>query len=366
MNKTSVTSVGREKISVLQFSFLIITVILATADVFLPALVAQQAGRDSWFSVIIGTIISIIIVNIFISLALKYPDKTFVEYSCDILGKPLGKLAGGIFLYYIFIIACISTRNLGEIFVIAFNPKTPIAVFIITIILLAAYAVGKGIETISRMNEILLPVGIMVLIGISALNFKELDFNYFLPIMYDGIIPPLRGSILIQAWMIETIIILQLMPFLKDKKKIRSSVTASLVVVGLGLQIGVLIIALFGLATKFFMFPALEFVRYASFGENFRGIDITIMSVWLGGAFIKISAFTYIFIMGLAQLINIKSHKDLIVPGGVLIATYSMVFSRNVMEETYFIGFIKPFYSLSVVFLLPTLLLLVSTLRKNT
>ncbi len=85
-------------------------------------------------------------------------------------------------MYYIFIIACID-RNLGEIFVIAFNPKTPIAVFIITIILLAAYAVGKGIETISRMNEILLPVGIMVLIGISALNFKELDFNYFLPII---------------------------------------------------------------------------------------------------------------------------------------------------------------------------------------
>ncbi len=97
MNKTSVTSVGREKISVLQFSFLIITVILATADVFFPALAPQQAGRDSWFSVIIGTIISIIIVNIFISLALKYPDKTFVEYSCDILRKTSWKTCRGYF-----------------------------------------------------------------------------------------------------------------------------------------------------------------------------------------------------------------------------------------------------------------------------
>lgn len=59
MSKSSAASIGREKISVLQFSFLLITIVLATADVFLSALVAQQAGRDSWISVIIGTIISI-------------------------------------------------------------------------------------------------------------------------------------------------------------------------------------------------------------------------------------------------------------------------------------------------------------------
>ena len=365
MTKNKITPVGGEKISVLQFSFLLMTIVLATADVFLPAFVTREAGRDSWISVIIGTIISIIIVNVFLNMALKYPDKMFVDYSCDILGKPLGKLAGGVFLYYIFIITCIATRSLGEIFLIAFNPKTPIAIFIVTVILLVAYAVGKGVETISRMNEILLPLGLLILISITVLNFKELNFNYFLPILYDGIVPPLRGSILIQAWIIETIVILQLIPFVNDKKKIRSSVTASLVIIGAGLQMGVLIIALFGSATKSFILPALEFVRYANFGENFRGIDITIMSVWIGGAFVKISVFFFIFILGLARFLNIKSYKDLIIPGGVLLITYSMVFSRNIMEEMYFISFIKPFYSLCVVFLMPLLLLFISTLKKK-
>jgi len=365
LNKTSITSVGRERISSKQLLFLLITLIIATADVFLPAFVAQQAGRDSWISVIIGTISSIIIGNIFISLGLRYPDKTFVEYSCDILGKPLGKLAGAIFLYYMFLITSIITKQLGEIFVVAFNPETPIIIFIALSILLASYAIGKGIEVISRINEILLPVGVIVLVGIGVLNLNELNFNYFLPVMYDGILPPLRGAILIQSWMVETVTILQLFPFIKEKKKIRRTVTISIVALGIALQIGVLTIALFGSATKIFMLPALEFVRYASLGEYFRGLDITIMGVWVGGIFVKMSIFFYVFTTGLAQLLNMKSYKELILPVGVLIVTFSMVFSRNIMGGIYFSNFIFPLYSFFVVFLLPVLLLLVSMLRKK-
>ncbi|TYQ17977.1 UNVERIFIED_CONTAM: spore germination protein KB [Acetivibrio alkalicellulosi] len=354
-----------EKISSLQLLFLLVTLGIATADVFLPAYVAQQAGRDSWISVIIGTISSIIIVNIFVTLGLRYPDKTLVEYSCDILGKPLGKLVGFIFIYYSFLVTIFITRSMGEIFVISFNPDTPIIVFIVLVILLAAYALGKGIEVISRINEILLPIGIIVLVGVSLLNIGELNFNYFLPVMYDGIIPSLRGGILIQAWLIETVIILQLIPFIKKKNKIRSIITASIVILGMGLMIGVLTIALFGSAAKNFMLPALEFVRYASFGAYFRGVDITIMGVWAGGIFIKISLFFYVFITGLAQLLNIKSYKGLIVPGGLLVITSSMVCSRNIIEAIYFLNFIFPLYSFSIAFILPSLLLLVSIFRSK-
>ncbi|MFZ5988485.1 MAG: GerAB/ArcD/ProY family transporter, partial [Bacillota bacterium] len=151
---------AKSKISSLQFMFLIITLVIATADVFLPAFVAQEAERDSWISAIIGTISSLVIVNIFIALALRHPDKTFIEYSCDILGKPLGKLCGFIFLYYVFMVTVMVTKQLGEIFVTSFNPEAPILIYIISVILVASYAVGKGIEVISRVNEILLPIGL--------------------------------------------------------------------------------------------------------------------------------------------------------------------------------------------------------------
>ncbi|MGE5629497.1 MAG: GerAB/ArcD/ProY family transporter, partial [Caulobacteraceae bacterium] len=82
------------RISALQFALLNTTLIIATADVFLPAFVAQEAKQDSWIAVIIGTVTAGVIINILITLGLKYPDKTLTEYSCDILGKPLGRVIG--------------------------------------------------------------------------------------------------------------------------------------------------------------------------------------------------------------------------------------------------------------------------------
>ena len=81
--------------------------------------------------------------------------------------------------------------------------------------------------------------------------------------------------------------------------------------------------------------------------------------------FCKNFSFFFIFILGLARFLNIKSYKDLIIPGGVLLITYSMVFSRNIMEEMYFISFIKPFLFPYVWFLMPLLLLFISTLKKK-
>ena len=65
-----------DKISPYQLLLLLITMIISTADIFLPKFVAEEAMRDSWLSVIIGTIFSIIVANIFISLGKRFPNKT--------------------------------------------------------------------------------------------------------------------------------------------------------------------------------------------------------------------------------------------------------------------------------------------------
>ena len=36
---------------------------------------------------------------------------------------------------------------------------------------------------------------------------------------YNGIIPSLKGSLLVQGWIAETVIILHLIPYVKDKEK---------------------------------------------------------------------------------------------------------------------------------------------------
>ncbi len=353
------------RISALQLALLNVTFIIATADVFLPAFVAEEAQQDSWLAVIVGTATSLAIIAVFLSLGLRYPEKTIIQYACDILGKPLGKLVGFLYTFFFLFLSYAVTGELGEIFTISFNPAAPVSLYSIAIITVAAYAVKKGLEVITRINEVLLPVGMLVLFFIATVNLPHMDLKYFRPFLYNGIPPVLRGGILIQSWLIESVFVLQLIPFVKEREKIRKHVVLSIVFLSLGLQTGVMTIAVLGPLTGKMLFPALEYVRYASIGVYINNLDISIMVVWISGIFVKIALAYYLAVLALAQLFGFPSYKELVVPVGLLIISLSIVASQSIVKFVHELHYIFPFYSFSMAFILPAILLLVSVIKDK-
>ncbi len=352
------------RISALQLGFLIVTFVIATSDVFLPGFVYEEAAQDSWLSVLIGTAASILLVLVFLQLGLDHPDRTFIQYTCDILGKPLGK-AAGLFYVYFFINLCEAvTRELSEILVIAFNPVAPIFVYNLVTLLVAAYAVSRGLEVIARVNQILLPAGITILVLITFVNLPNMDLVNYMPVLAAGLAPPLRGSVLIQAWILESFFILQLIPYVKEKNKIRKYTIFSILIIGMGLMLGITIIAVFGPLTGKLLFPALEFVRFAKIGKYLQNLDITIMGVWLTGIFVKVTVALYISLQSLVQVFEIKGSNHLIIPMVILVLALSSAPAR-VVEIYHFAHYILPFYTFFAAFIIPSLILLVSKLRKN-
>lgn len=352
-------------ISSTQLALAFITVVIVTADVFLPAFVAQESGRDSWIAVIIGSATSLIITSIFLTLALRYPEKTIVQYSVDILGKPLGKVIGLVYIYYFTLSAWSITRELGEIFVISFNPDSPIIAYSIIVIAVAAYAVWGGVEVIARLTELLLPLGLGILVLIAFVNIPLIDLKNYLPIMNNGIGPVLRGGFLIQSWIGHTIVLLQVIPFVEDKHKIRKKTALGILALCFALEIGVLTIAVFGEFTAKLYFPALEFVRIARLGSYIENLDVIIMVVWIAGIFLKIAWFYYASVLSIAQFCGLKSYRQLVVPIGVLIICFSIVYAKNIMEVVNGTHYLLPLFNTSLSVIIPVILLIVSFIRHG-
>lgn len=354
------------RISAFQLGLLNITMIIATADVFLPAFVAREARQDSWIAVIIGTIASLIVANVIITLGLRHPEKTLSQYCCDILWKPLGIIVALLYLLMYLIIAYGSARELAEIFITSFNPNAPTSFYSIVIILVSAYAVKKGFEVIARINDILLPIGLFVLFFIAVVNIPKMDMKNYLPVMYNGIYPSIRGAILISSFILETVILLQFIPFVRDKNNIRKYINTSIIIVGLGLLLGVLTIAVLGVAvTEKMLFPALQFVRVASIGRHITNLDISIMVVWFSGIYIKIATTYYAVVLAIAQLFNFKTYKNMIIPVGLLIIAFSIYNAKNTAEVVHFIHHIFPMLMISMGVIVPTLLLIASFVKKG-
>lgn len=354
------------EISAKQFLLLLVTYVISTADVFLPAFVAQEAKEDSWISVIIGTIGALIIANIFITLGLRYPKKTIIQYASDIVGIPIGKIIGFSYAYYFIFVAWAVTRELEEIFVTAFNPDAPIILYGIVTVIVAAYAVMNGLEVIARINELLLPIGLIVLFGISLLNIPNVDLTNFLPVFYNGIIPSLKGGLFVQTWLIETVITLMLIPYIKEKEKARKYLNFAILILGGTLIVGASTIAVFGVSlTEKFLFPALEYVRYASLGPNIQNLDMGIMLVWITGIYIKIALSYFVGVLALTQVIGSRSYKRLMVPIGIIIIVFASASARMLIELIYSIKYILPFYFLVIALIIPSILLLISVIRKQ-
>ncbi len=368
MNKTTVSChmLEKGKISSLQLSFLMLVLMIATIDVFLPAYVAQEAKRDAWISVILGTAAATVIIYIFLLLGLRYPEKTLLQYACDILGKPLGKAVGLVYIYFFLMAAWTVTRELGELFLIAYNPDSPMIVYSIVVIMVAAYAVTMGLEVIARINELFLPLGLIILIFIPLINIPNMDFKNFLPVLADGIKPAIRGSILIQAWIIEAVVVLQLIPFVSDRAGIKKNIFVAVLILGLAMEAGVLTIAVYGQLTEHLMFPALLFVRLARLGQYIEKMDILIIGVWTIGIFLKITIFYYVSVLSISQFFGFRSYRYMIIPAGVLIIVLSIASADNIAGINRYIQTIFPFFSLTVSFVIPALLLLISTLRSKT
>ena len=353
------------RISALQFGLLGLTMVIATADVFLPAFVAQEAQQDSWLSVIFGTASSLVISILFILLAKRFPGKTLVEYSSEILGKVLGKLIAFFFIFYMLIVGYAVLREVGDIFVTSFNPDAPLIIYSLITVLVAAYAVHNGLEVIARVNQIMIPFGLGMLVLIALVNIQVTDLTNYLPILENGFIPPLKGALLIQAWLLELVIMLQFVPFVKDKKNITKSFTLTIIILGLSMLLGTLTIAVFGKLTSQLIYPALEYVRYASIGEYIKNMDITIMGVWIIGLYIKITIIYYGIVLGISQFFGFKSYKSMIIPVGLLIITLSVSASERMNGVFNYAHFTFPFFSFFIAFFIPLLLLTVSLIRKK-
>lgn len=353
------------QISPRQLTFLIITLVISTADLFLPAFVAQEAKKDSWISAILATVFTVLVTWVLLKLYKQHEGKTLIQIIMELTGKPIGTILGLIYVFFFFQSAFGVVMGMVIMMNTAFLPLTPSWVLIIVTILVSMYAVSKDIEVIARINEILLPLGIGAFALLMLVNVKDIDLTFFLPILNEGVIPPLQGALIILGIFCEIVVVMQLIPYTGRADKLNRAVYSGVIISGGSILGGTLVYALFGPLTEVFLMPALEFARIASFGEYIQNLDILVMAIWITGIYVKIIVFYYAGTSALTQVFKLKGYKALVLPAGILLTSLSLATESRIVEMLYFLHYIHSLLSLTVALVIPGFLLMVSTMKKD-
>ncbi|WLR51948.1 endospore germination permease [Bacillus tianshenii] len=354
------------KISAVQMAMIMHPTIIATAVLLIPSIAGQHAGRDLWISPYWASISGFFTFFIAYRLHKRFPKETPIQYSQHIIGKVPGKIFGvSLMLFYIHSSGMIISEY-AEFINGVFLLRTPKVVIIGSMVLVCSFAIRGGIEVLCRVTEFFFPIVVGLLVIMFILLIPDFNFMNVFPIFENGLMPSIRGAIPPITWFSEFFLVAFLLPYVKDdEKKVRwgiLSIVSVLAAMSLSNLIGLLIL---GILTNDIAYPVMVAGKYISIADFIEHIEAVVMAIWVIGAFLKISMFYYAVVLGTAQLCELSDYRSIVLPIGVILVVFTFWSVPDLMYFTKFLNVAAPFFLSFFQTVLPTLLLIIASLRKK-
>jgi spore germination protein KB len=350
-----------------QVMFLVTNMIFATEIQFVPALLTMYAGQDAWVVVLIVTIVGFLFGVPIISLGLRFPGKTPVEYGMDLLGKWGGRALGMLLGLFYFYVAAVVVRELADHLVIAVMPRTPLVVFIALYVFAMAYGVYLGLEVFARVGEILYPLFLVTLLAGIFFLIPQLNWDLLKPVLDHSPLELLRGSLTLLAFYGEGLAILFLIPCMRRPEQAPGLNLKITLLLNIPLLVMVVTeVAMFGaLETSRILFPSFELVKMISVAGFFERVESFLLAFWVTTVCLKVALLYYTAMISFAQSLNLRDHRPLVWPGAVSLAALAVLVFSDITQARGFLAKSWPVFGLSVEGGVPILLYSLALLRKK-
>jgi spore germination protein KB len=329
-----------------------------------PPAVRQDRWWESFFAAMAG----LLLLWVFDRIWRRFPTQTFLQVAETVLGRPLGKLVSLLYLLFFFLMVSLNLRLVGEFFLYAFLPRTPIIVVIGVVTALAAWASHEGIEVIARASQVVFPLLIGSILLIVLLLAKDVKLHLLLPpvILYTGPLPHLQDMINVAARNVEFAWLGLLVPSVSDPRRLFGAAARAHIWQGaVWMVMSIAIIGVLGREIEEHYFPFFAAARLVHIAEFLERVDSVFLAVWLFGMFLRLAVLLWSTATGAAQWLGLQSYRPLVLPLAGIAVSYSIAQARTFSELR---GYLEPevFTPLGLLFLFlfPVLLLGVAVVRR--
>ncbi|HDZ2328859.1 TPA: GerAB/ArcD/ProY family transporter [Bacillus anthracis] len=189
-------TISKDRITTAQAVVIIVNYILGTGILTLPrASVEKVKTPDVWLSVILGGRLAMVSGVIMVKLSQQFPDKTFYQYSQDIVGKWIGRLLSFLIIGYFLTTSAFQIRSMAEVISFFLLEGTPTWAIVMPFMWIGLYLIMSGINSIARMFEIIFPITFFIFLLISFMSIGIFEIDNLRPVLGLGIKPVLDGVV---------------------------------------------------------------------------------------------------------------------------------------------------------------------------
>jgi spore germination protein KB len=323
------------------------------------------AKHDLWLTVLAGLGEAIIFVLIFTTLAKRFSGNSLIQINDIIYGSYIGKGISLLYLFYFLLLLVLNIRTVGDFFVTAIMPETPMVVFIIMIVFVCASAVRNGIEVISRCSFIVIVLAVIEILLTVILLIKDMKLTNFLPVFDLPLQEFIKASHMMAVIPFgETVVFLMIIAYVNKVKQVRKSAMLALIMGAIFLLLIVMRnTAVLGIAGPAQNYPSYQAVRVIDIRNIITRVGFLNIFAFIILMFLKISVFYYATVLGTAQLLRMRTYLPLIIPIGA-IAIYGSITAYEYSHEIIdFVENIYPVLSLPFEVGIPLLSIVIAAIR---
>ncbi len=355
----------KDKITSLQATLLVVNYMIAAGILTLPRVSVEAVGNaDAWLAVLIGGVIVSGFGFLIGKLCQMFPGETIYEFGKRILGRLGGGVITLCFVLFFLSLAAYEVRVLAEFIRLFVLDQTPIAVIIVSFMLVAAYLSIGGINPIARICELYFPVILIVMILILLLSLKNFELDNVRPVLGEGWLPVIKGLVDTSLPYLGVEIMLILAAFLQKPQKVLKSLLIAVYVVT-PLYVFVVFIAV-GVLTvedvKTVTWPLMSMAMEAEIvGEIFERFEAFLVVMWVMAMYVTFVIAHYLGSLGAAHIAG-KNFKWFIY--GFLPLIFLMSLYPSNIVELFELGDYISYLGMTLASILPAFLLLVAKIRR--
>ncbi len=347
---------------------LMFIVIMSTVILFVPAIIAQEAGVSAWMvPLIVPTLAGYLAVWTACKLGERFPGLTLIQYGELLLGKLAGKMLGCLYILFLFILNVLVIREFAAFFSITMLPTTPILVLNLTVVLVGGYAALQGIEVIGRMTQFILPLFVLSLLLLISLALPDVNIGFLQPLLGDGVMPIFKSSVVTASRYGEIGVLVLLLPMVNRTQEVKRKGFIALLAVASFLTLNTFVTqTVFGAEqTASILFPFFDLAKYVERGDFIQRVETMISIMWITGIVVKTALFTYLISLGIMQILGLKTYRLVVytlMPLQLIVGTYPVI---SALKLSQILAQYWPPFGLFFEIIVPLSLLMVAFLRNK-
>jgi spore germination protein KB len=331
-----------------------------------PSLVTTLGKQDAWICSFLSQPIGLFIIWILYKLQQTYPELSLIEICKKLLGSWIGSVLSAGYLFYFAIGAAICIREVGDFMTTQIYLETPIRVILIMLICSLIWGLMKGFQTMGATSELLTPIVVIFIALLFVGLLPKIDVSNLQPILNISrvhlIETVVRGAFTSFG---ELLVLTMILPYVVSGPYLKRDMLLATFCGGILLSVLLLfsLLVMGPFMTQHNIYISYTLSQKINIGNFFERIEAFMATAWLIATYFKSLLYMFAFVIGLAQLFQLKTYKPLILPSSLLMFSLAILISPNVIFYTNTIMPAWVDWDMTCSFIIPLLLLLVHRIR---